>query len=322
MFQFRQQILGLVVFVGLIVSCGETKFNLAPETDAHIASVSYNKQVDILWVIDNSDSMLQHQSILAQKSSEFIDGLLIKGLDFRIAATTTDMSGNGEKGRFIGSPKVLDSNTLGLRAQFAKLLSAGDSGSSLEQGLAAIKASYEKRNDVNGGFFRDDALLVIIVLTNEDDASPDKTSDYVNFLNSKKSPTKFGDRNWIFHHIGVLGTPQEDCTTFGQYKDPGYRYMDLVSASSGVNTTICTADLKQALTNVSQRILEIVSVFILERKPVLGTIKVYVNGLAIGEDPENGWTYSAEENSVRLHGAAILRSDAAITIDYDPEAPK
>lgn len=313
----------LLVIAALIVGgCGQQDFLLAPASIDYQAKVTWNNKVDILWVIDNTPSMSQHQSVLAQRSYEFLQGLISRKMDFRIAATTVDMRSGSTRGAFVGSPAVITPTTPNIYSAFSAKITIAEEAYDAEQGLAAMKRAFEIRDTTNTGFFRSDALLVVVVLTNEEDTSPDNSSDYVQFLDALKPPTPMGERNWVFHFMGVTGATGENCSTYGNYTEPGYRYMDLVNASGGAKTTICTGDFASALAGVEKRIYDTASRFYLDRVPEVTTIFVYINGVQVPQDSVNGWTYIAGDNSIQLHGTAIARTDVKVQIYYQPTGSK
>jgi hypothetical protein len=57
-------------------------------------------QVDILFVVDNSDSMCEEQLALRESLVEFIDPLVLQQADLQIAVVTTDMDLPAQSGRF------------------------------------------------------------------------------------------------------------------------------------------------------------------------------------------------------------------------------
>lgn len=129
--------------------------------------------------------------------------------------------------------------------------------------LSVIKQAFGDRmtDGTNTGFLRDDALLAIVVLTDEDDCSYEQSvtlgltdllctsgmepvSTYVNFLDGVK-----GDRGrWAFAAIAGLESPS--CSsTFGTAAE-AVRLKDFVSqtGTNGVTASICDGDLAPALT--------------------------------------------------------------------------
>lgn len=314
-------LLGIAALV-VGVSCGQQDFLLAPASVDYQAKVTWNNKVDILWVIDNTPSMNKHQTVLAQRSSEFLQGLLGRKMDFRIAATTVDMRSGSTRGAFVGSPSVITPTTANIYNAFNEKIMIPEEAYDAEQGLAAMKRAFEIRGTTNAGFFRDDALLVVIVVSNEEDTSPDNAGDYIQFLDTIKPRTPMGDRNWVFHFIGVTGAAGENCSTYGNYTEPGFRYMDLVNSSGGAKTTICTGDFAAALAGVEKRIYDTASRFYLDRVPDESTIAVYINSTLIPQDAANGWTYNSADNSIQLHGTAIARTDVNLQIYYQPIGSK
>ncbi len=315
-------IFSLVSAFSGFISCSNQNFGLTSASLKYQARISYNNKVDILWIVDNTPSMAKHQANLAPRANDFLRGLINKGMDFRIAATTPDLTSTGENGAFIGSPKVINPGTADIYNVFSSKIKLPEVDYATEQGLGAMQKAIELRGSTNSGFFRDDAFLVIVVLTNEDDKSPGPSSDYVNYLNNFKPNTKDGEKNWILNLIGVLDANDVNCTTRDRYVEAGYEYMDLADYSNGTKSTICTDDFTAALAGVERRIYEIASKFFLDRTPVVETIEVRIGSRLISEDPVNGWTYNAADNSIQLHGTSISRTNEEISINYEPTSAK
>ncbi len=256
-------------------------------------------KMDIVFVVDNSGSMEEEQNNLATNFPMFAQVLKTyttesgQPLDFRVAVTTTGRDLNytinlggpfgslpqnemGENGKFqtaCGSAKewvdVYDANiesTLQCRAN------VGTTGPSVEMPLLMSKWALDERvaDGTNDGFMRDDALLAIVMLTDEDDSSTTQNnftmdatgttpidwnpSDQVQFLDTLK-----GNRTrWA---AGVIAGDGDCSSGFGSAAD-GKRLKDFVneSNSNGYNQavfhSICdgdlTAGLKDALDKFQQ----------------------------------------------------------------------
>ena len=52
-------------------------------------------RVDVLWVVDNSSSMLDEQAQLGREFASFVDALSLLGADVHLAAVSTDISEGG-----------------------------------------------------------------------------------------------------------------------------------------------------------------------------------------------------------------------------------
>jgi hypothetical protein len=165
-----------------------------------------NNDVDILFVIDNSRSMLQEQASLQANFDRFIDVLdnITGGLpDVHIGVVTSNLGTLATNidplcGAAYGDDGVLhvavDSDLAGLRYisdvagatpgtrvtnynqatttltdEFRKLAAVGAGGCGFEMHLAAMQRGLE--NPANGAFLRPDAHLAIVILADEDDCS-------------------------------------------------------------------------------------------------------------------------------------------------------
>lgn len=164
------------------------------------------QKMDILFVVDDSGSMGEEQANLTKNFPEFVKVLNEfktksgTAIDYRVAVTTTgrDVSytiqvdnpfggppivqkqtEKGDNGAFRGAGKCsvkerwLDKANANVSKDFACLASVGTSGPSLEMPLETIKLSLVDRvNDgTNKGFRREDALLAVVVITDENDCS-------------------------------------------------------------------------------------------------------------------------------------------------------
>jgi hypothetical protein len=171
-----------------------------------LASISptQSRDIDILFVVDNSGSMMGEQKALADNFSGFMRQLqgLPGGLpNLHIAVTSTDMGtldgveigncqglGNngqfllGDKPTFDGKAYLVDEDGAGsnprnknyegtLEEAFARAARIGANGCGFEQPLAAMKQALGPANEKNAGFLRTSATLVVVFLTDEDDCS-------------------------------------------------------------------------------------------------------------------------------------------------------
>lgn len=162
------------------------------------------RDLDILFVVDNSGSMHDEQAALVAAFPGFT-ALLTDSLglpDLHIAVVSTDMGagpygimgceGNGDNGQMHNSPGfdcgaptdayIVDvlgedgtSRTRNYPGQLADAFSCiaelGTSGCGFEQTFESIRRALDGTNEQNAGFLRDDAALAVIVLSDEDDCS-------------------------------------------------------------------------------------------------------------------------------------------------------
>ncbi|MBV8757679.1 MAG: VWA domain-containing protein [Deltaproteobacteria bacterium] len=158
-----------------------------------------NHELDVLFVVDNSPSMLDKQESLAANFPRMIDVLatLDDGVpDLHIGVVTSDLGtsgsqtapapgigsgpgqcrGTGDAGNLqqtaaMTERYLADGNYSGaLRDAFAQLAQVGDQGCGFEQHLGAMRRALDN-NTTNAGFLRDAANLAVVILADEDDCS-------------------------------------------------------------------------------------------------------------------------------------------------------
>jgi hypothetical protein len=168
-----------------------------------LISATLSQDLDLLFVIDDSPSMLDKQTNLKNSFPVFLSAFGTAIPNVHIGVITTDMGALGDDdaspGPSIGSGPgmcagagkdgvlqtfgsslvtsgkfIIDENgtknyTGSISAAFASIASAGTNGCGFEQPLAAIRRAFE--NVANAGFVRASARLAIIVLSDEDDCS-------------------------------------------------------------------------------------------------------------------------------------------------------
>ncbi|HAA56024.1 MAG TPA: hypothetical protein DCE42_14765 [Myxococcales bacterium] len=165
----------------LVTGCNDYPFQrLVAQTYTEVTDTqpqTASKQVDILFVVDNSGSMQEEQTKLKTNFEAFINELLDQEVtDFQIGVITTDMDSAKEAGRLQGTTKIINGAQLTKKQvidAFVANTSVGIAGSPYEKGLDALKAALSPSLLAadNKGFLRDGALLAIIIVGDEDDCS-------------------------------------------------------------------------------------------------------------------------------------------------------
>lgn len=228
-------------------------------------------KVDILIVDDNSDSMVNAQSKLGDRLSSFITSL--GTIDWQIGITTTDISGgpfstNGKLVPFDGTGlKVLNKNVPNYETLFANTIVRQETldcaatrlncPSSDERPMAAIMMAIAKRFTDNISFFRSNADLVVIVLTNEDEGSTG-TDPLAMTASSVVSAFRasFGTLK-SFTGFGILVRPG-DTFCINQQAPYAGKVGNIVSQlavlTGGENGSICDTDYGAALDSIGNRV--------------------------------------------------------------------
>jgi hypothetical protein len=323
--------LGCLAGAAILSGCNAQQFSLPGSANSFAETATYTHSVDILWVIDNSGSMgtgtatvPSRQQMLSSQVGLFINGLNQTGLDYQMGVTTMDMSPTGPDGRFIyqtGTPVLMNSATSNLLTDLAGRIGASPGGGSpVARGMDSVIAltSAPLINGPNAGFLRPNSLLVLIFLTDENDASSANPSNDVAYLNALRPPFLQGDTGWVANYMGVMPNDPNCTTSAWQYSSPGTRYINLATASGGDSESICSGDLTSALTGVTSRILEVTTAYPLNGAPDPTTIVVTVNGVIVPQAAINGWTYDSTDNTIRFNGTAIPVIGSSINVTFNP----
>jgi hypothetical protein len=254
--------------------------------------------LDILWVIDNSGSMSPHQSNLATNISYFMNSFILSGVDFNMAVITTDRS---DFSQIISSQ---DSNAATLLAQS---VTAGTYGSGNERG---IEMAYRSLSDPNyaglgGSFFRQDAKLILIFLSDEPDHSSPPWSSRISFFDQLK-PTG----NFI--PFGIIGDPFAGCGTGWSGASFGEGYYDLIDYYGGSWYSICATDWGAQMQSLGSQVIARSRFNLTESDPVEDTIKVLVDG----QELEEGWSYDSTSNQIVFDSDHIPDAGETIRVEY------
>jgi len=268
-----------------------------------------NNQVDILWVIDNSGSMADEQNAIAANFESFIDAFLTNSSDYKMGITTTDTDYLNHDGEFQGTVPVLDSTMSSdvIKTNFMKNVKVGVNGSGTERGLLAATMALDKNfasNSKNYNFLRQEAFLAVIIVSDENDSSPNAVQTYVDSIRAfKNNPSNLA--------IYSIIDPNPANTPY--YYGP--RYMEASNLTSGFYEDIHTA-FSQSLLNIGSNIVELISSFKLTNVPIITSIEVKVNGIKVERDLVNGWSYDDVAISIKFNGASIPAAGANIEIKY------
>ncbi|MFV8752782.1 hypothetical protein ACNOYE_19735 [Nannocystaceae bacterium ST9] len=168
-------------------------------------------KVDLLLVLDNSPSMLlEHLQLRLELVAFLSDALdVLAGASVHVAVTTTDGDQQGPNDCGLGLGALGHIDLLGhthaeLLAWIGCATAVGCQGDPHEQPAEDLIAAL----DVELGFSRPDATLIVVVIGDEDDHhSPGDPSDWVNALIDLHG----GDADSIVM-LGLLGDESEACS--------------------------------------------------------------------------------------------------------------
>lgn len=176
----------------------DPKFDLGVTPDGGLPPADTGcKKVDLLFVIDNSGSMADEQIILVNSFPDFVSEMQTKLVDtesYHVGVISSDSNiyngaGCQQYGGLVNQTGGIDSSnsTCGpyasgknwmseaddLQTKFACAGQVGTGGDGNEQPMYAMLQAVQPQNNApgtcNDGFIREDALLIVIHITDEED---------------------------------------------------------------------------------------------------------------------------------------------------------
>jgi hypothetical protein len=197
---------------------GSPKFDLGVQPDAGPPPEEGCTKVDFLFVIDNSGSMADEQDNLTASFPGFISGIqssLEQVDEYQVGVVTTDaygpndaapgcsvlgglvvQTGGSDSSSSVCGPYMAGNNYMteadDLNSTFACAADVGTAGDGCERPMNAMENVLDKvhggAGQCNEGYLRDDALLVLVIITDEYDGAGDPE-----FCNSSGDPGSWYD---------------------------------------------------------------------------------------------------------------------------------
>lgn len=242
--------------------------------------------IDVLVVVDNSGSMAPEQKNMGDRFGNFISK--IDSLDWRVAVITTDMQGgktelqdkfdgkllpiDGLSGRYF-----LDSQTdkAVAQARFSATVQRKESGSGYEQGVAATYRSIERSmltGDANNSFYRSDAALAIVLVSDADETGKDNKSSNLTSKNMPASLVSLVSNRWpgkpfIFNSI-VVKSDDRVCKNVSGNEGYGVNYEKAANLTGGIIGSVCAEDYATQLDDIGEGLGKVVRSVSLDCAPV------------------------------------------------------
>lgn len=286
-------------------------------------------EVDLLIVLDRTSSMTDAEADLLLNLQAVVQRLIVRGIDFQIGVTTTDVITVG--GQLIGAPAdrivtprtspdpwtVLSRNIMSRRHT--------PDGPASEAGLYAAQLALSAPNltGPNAGLLRPSASLALLFVSDADDQSSPQigapsadVAHYRSLLSSIK-----GFRNpHLLTVSAIVGEAPSGCAGVTR-ADPAPRYTQLSNDTQGALASICTTGWHTALHGLEVS-FRAAAQYNLQEQPIVSSIEVEVNSTlvpAIGASGERNWDYDFNSNAVRFTPAAAPQRGAQVLLRYAPE---
>ena len=295
-----------------LAACSETSigsFNVEPPNPPQLeARLRVDRAVqtpvpavDVLWVIDNSRSMAEEQRALSDNFNSFMRFFLDSGLDYHVGVLSTSYDYPDERGklRTISGDKWIDESTRDPVGMFQDMALMGTEGDDVEKGRDQVYGAIQhlsSEGSYNEGFYREDAALAVIVISDEDDQSAIKTvPQFVDWM----LDLKFERERVSFSSI--VG-PEGGCNGAGGKAYEGTDYLRITREVGGIDWPICDGDWATVLEDLGVQVAGLQREFYLSAVPVEDTLTVWVDVDGEREDFTEGadFDYSRTRNSVRF----------------------
>jgi len=240
-------------------------------------------------VIDNSGSMEYEQKNMALRMSTLIDQL--QGLQWKVGIITTDPRditlGDGRLIQMQGMPAKTFSVDWTLDPKKAQqvignTLQRPETGSGSEQGIYTTYRAIERvdiQTSPNRTFFRDDAALATVVISDEDESAVGVKNQPENLI--KLVQFKWPSKNFVYHSI-ITRPGDTICLGTNGYSY-GYAY-DKISRLTGAGTmggaiigSVCEADYGSQLKGIGDSVQQMVRTIVIQCDAV-GSIDIQKDG--------------------------------------------
>lgn len=261
-----------------------------------ISNTDNRPLLDILLVIDPSQTMHDEQTKMAAKFLSLVNVLKNGNINWRLAITTTDardmytdaggqMVGRGillEYRLLLGSTfsrqgiTFIDSTTINAEALFSATIQRTNTevGFDNEQGICAAYEAIQRsqlagsENLPNRNFFRKDAALNIIFVSDEDDRGTQNCSRPQNLINLVKEAWS-GQKLLTSHSVVMRDTDLlvGGSCSIGVLEAEGESYLALSDLTGGVKGSICASDYGSQLSAIGQSAKEKSKTYQLQCQP-------------------------------------------------------
>lgn len=271
-------------------SANSRTFQIRPAVQKSLAAtVTENRKVDVLVVIDNSGSMEDEQKNMGSRFSSFLQKL--EGLDWQVGVVTTDVEENAVKkdGRLVelaGLPGqyILKPNMPLATAQtiFQNTIQMKANGSGDEQGIKASMRAIQRSqsasavNVPNAQFFRPGAALTIVIVSDAKESGPTTPEQLIDLVKA----TWPAGKPLLVHSIVIPETkyttpnsevrnPADPCYNYRENANQdGRTYHRLSELTGGVRGTACKEDYSNQLSLMGIVTRDLVSSLTLDCQPI------------------------------------------------------
>ena len=241
--------------------------------------------VDIVWLIDKSCSMVDDAPAIVSGIEQMMNSLPPAGWRLGITSTSNIDSASASEFPLVPGDDIQDAWD-----------AYGASGNNAREGGFDSIYAYIEENEYNQTWLRNDAALLIVFVSDEEEQSqeyftfdPAGLSDFINWASAVRQSV------YVASIVNVHETENE-CGYAVNTIDVGHRYIDATNAFNGVVVDICAEDWAPGVTEASTQI-EPYDEWPLTYIPVQATVRVFEDGQLM--DPAK-WVYNIIFNKVEF----------------------
>ena len=244
--------------------------------------------VDILWVIDTSGSMHDDEPRLLAGIDAMMNSLPAQGWRLNMISNSPPHVHTDAQFPLVPGDTLSDA-----QAMFYNM-----KGGVYEMGFDALEA-YLYHNPYANQWMRDDAALLVVFVSDEEDQSNQSVAEFVNYYT--------GLRDHVFLASIVHLDPAESLCNMSAY-NTGYNSIDATQQLGGVVVDICSEDWAPGVQDASAQV-EPYEELKLTHRPIKNEIYVFINGV-----PNYDWYYVRSDNTVYFD--IIPESNDLVEIAY------
>lgn len=300
-------LLGCTTEFGVAGSVGDTPPRNVASIEEEFVQAAL-PAADILFVVDDTPSMAQEQAALAVHFTRVTDTLEAAGVRWHLGVVRGTVLSD-RAGWLVGEPWLLSPGDADAAQLFAQNFIVGGDGTGPEAGFAAASLALEMSlpGGPNAGFRRPDAVLHLVFVSDDDDASEayfptDPTDGLIGVLEAEAESTGLPVRV-----SAIVGDLPGGCTSATGDARPGFRYHEVVEATGGVARSVCSDDVGDVLDDIGGAAVAWQTRFELRHTPQEGSVRVRVDGAVV-----TSWTLVG----TTLVFDAAPAPDAAIRVEY------
>lgn len=277
---------------------------------------------DIMFSVDGSCSMSDNTSQLASNFSSFISQLSNYSTNWQVMVT------GGDSGCNVGG--ILTPNTPNYTTIFQQAVKCKDDllspyfgacngmGSSYTEALLTEAKNAVENSDqgeCNAGFIRSEAMLHIVLVSDEPEQSVDITGETWEMV-TDQIIAKRGSAGLV-RISSIVGDVPNGCQSggwFGSDADPGTGYVDATNYTNGVFLSICDSWSDPANLQLLAETSVLLDAYPLDYGAIEETIEVTVNSYPVDSQY---WYYDENTQSVMFSSNAP-QEGSSVTITYVP----